>query len=665
MIAETGQMALILALALALVQMIVPLVGAARGDVVLMRAGRAAALTHFLFLVIAFAALVTVFVQSDFSVLNVWRNSHSTKPLLYKISGVWGNHEGSMLLWVMILGFFGALVAVFSRNLPPTLRSRVLAVQASISVAFLLFILLTSNPFLRLDPAPIDGKGLNPILQDPALAIHPPFLYAGYVGFSMAFSFAIAALIEGRVDEAWARWVRPWTLTAWMLLTIGIALGSWWAYYELGWGGWWFWDPVENASLLPWLSGTALLHSAIVVEKRGALKVWTILLAILTFGLSLVGTFLVRSGVLTSVHAFAVDPERGVFILLILCLFIGGALALYAWRAPMLRGGGLFAPISREGGIVFNNLILTTACATVFLGTLYPLALEAVTGEKISVGAPFYDATFVPLVIPMLLILPFGPLLAWKRGDVAAAAQRLLAAFALALAVMLAVWVVRGGSGPVLAPLGIGLGIWLIAGAMSEIAFRSKLFRASLGETFRRGRNIPRSSWGTMIAHAGVGVMVLGITGATAWRVERIEVMKPGQTMEVAGVVLSFKGAHPERGPNYEEVRGSFDVHENGRLVTTLETARRVYVQPKMPTTETGIYPFWSGDLYIALGDPNEKIPGAFTVRVFFNPLVNLIWIGALIMFLGGAVSLTDRRYRVGAPRRARRRVLKPAGQKT
>ena len=401
MIVELGHFALVLAFLVCLVQMVLPAWGARTADARLMRVGEPAALAQFGLLIVAFAALMHAYVTSDFSVANVYANSHSDKPLIYRISGVWGNHEGSMLLWVLILALFGAAVAAFGSNLPDTLRANVLSVQASIALAFLLFILLTSNPFLRLDPVPADGRGLNPILQDPALAFHPPFLYAGYVGFSMAYSFAIAGLIEGRTDAAWARWVRPWTLAAWMCLTIGIAMGSWWAYYELGWGGWWFWDPVENASFMPWLAGTALLHSAVVMEKREALKVWTILLAILTFSLSLMGAFLVRSGVLSSVHAFAVDPKRGVFILAIMMVFIGGALTLYAWRAPSLRQGGIFAPISREGGLVLNNVLLTTATGTVLIGTLYPLALEAITGAKISVGPPYFNSTFVPLMVPL------------------------------------------------------------------------------------------------------------------------------------------------------------------------------------------------------------------------------------------------------------------------
>src|SRR5438128_693522 len=474
MIAESGHYGLVLAFALALVQASVPMVGARKNDPVLMAVAGPTAIAQFCFIAIAFAALTMCYVRSDFSVVNVFENSHSAKPLVYKLSGVWGNHEGSMLLWVLILSVFGALVALFGGNLPARLRANVLAVQSSIAVAFVLFILVTSNPFLRIPEPPLEGRDLNPILQDPGLAIHPPLLYLGYVGLSISFSFAIAALIDGRIDAAWARWVRPWTLLAWMFLTLGIAMGSYWAYYTLGWGGWWFWDPVENASLMPWLAGTALLHSAVVMEKRNALKVWTILLSILTFSLSLLGTFLVRSGVLTSVHAFATDPTRGVFILLILVLFIGGSLALFALRAPLLKQGGLFSPISREGALVLNNLFLVSACATVFIGTLYPLALEAVTGGKISVGAPFFNGTFGPLFVAVLVAVPFGPLLAWKRGDLAGVAQRLAGAAAIAAIAAAVVFAMEGG-GPILMPFAIGLALFVMTGALTEIVERTGL----------------------------------------------------------------------------------------------------------------------------------------------------------------------------------------------
>ncbi len=652
MIIEFGHFALILALLVAIAQMIVPAWGAHTRDTRLMAFAEPAALAQVGLVLIAFLALTYAYVTSDFSVMNVAANSHSTKPLIYRISGVWGNHEGSMLLWVLILSIFGAAVALFGQNLPATLKANVLAVQASIGVAFLVFVLLTSNPFDRLDPAPLDGRGLNPILQDPALAFHPPFLYMGYVGFSLAFSFAIAALIEGRTDAAWARWVRPWTLLAWMCLTIGIAMGSWWAYYELGWGGWWFWDPVENASFMPWLAGTALLHSALVMEKREALKVWTILLAILTFSLSLMGTFLVRSGVLSSVHAFAVDPERGVFVLAIMTLFTGGGLVLYAWRAQSLSQGGLFAPISREGSLVLNNVLLTVACVTVLVGTLYPLALEALTGDKISVGAPFFNMTFVPLMIPLLLVLPFGAMMAWKRADIAAVMQRLLVAALAAIGVFVAT-VAMTERGPWLAPFGFAIGVWVMAGALSETAFRIKLGQTPLSESMRRLVNLPRSAIGTMLAHFGVGLMVCGIVGTTAYKSEEILLMRPGDSKEIAGYTLSFRGAVPAKGPNYTESIGTFDVTSHGAPVTRLEPSKRLYDAPPQPTSEAGIYAAWTGDLYVVMGD--QQADGGFAVRLYFHPLVRCIWIGCLIMFLGGAVSLSDRRLRVGAPRRAMR----------
>ncbi len=661
MIAETGHYALILALGVAIVQMLVPLIGTRYRDPQLTAVAVPAAQAEFILIAIAFMALMTAYVTSDFSVANVWQNSHSAKPLLYKISGVWGNHEGSMVLWVLILALFGAAVATFGNNLPRQLQANVLAVQGSIAVAFLLFIIITSNPFVRLDPAPFDGEGLNPVLQDPALAFHPPFLYAGYVGFSMAFSFAVAALIDGRIDAAWARWVRPWTLAAWMCLTIGIAMGSWWAYYELGWGGFWFWDPVENASFMPWLAGTALLHSALVMEKRDALKVWTILLAIITFSLSLMGTFLVRSGVLTSVHAFAVDPARGVFILAIMGMFIGGAFALFAWRAPLLTQGGLFAPISREGALVLNNLLLTVACAAVLVGTLYPLALESITGEKISVGAPFFNLTFVPLIVPLLLAMPFGPLLAWKRGDLLAAAQRLMAAAIAALAVMIMV-LAFNQRGPWLAPLGIGIGIWLIMGAATEIAYRVKLFDTAWPESWRRARNLPRAAFGGALAHAGVGVMVIGLVSTTAWRSERIEALAPGGSLDIAGYHLVFAGVAPRQGPNYSERVAKFEVTRGGEPVTELTPSKRAFAVEKSATTEAGIHNSWRGDLYVVLGDQLKD--GAYSVRVYFNPMVRLIWIGALIMFLGGGISLSDRRLRVGAPKKARTKMAAAAAAK-
>ena len=659
MIAEFGHYALVLALALALVQASVPMVGARTNDPVLMAVAGPTAVAQFCFIAIAFAALTMCYVRSDFSVVNVFENSHSAKPLIYKLSGVWGNHEGSMLLWVLILSLFGALVALFGGNLPARLKANVLAVQSSIAVAFVLFILVTSNPFLRIPEPPLEGRDLNPILQDPGLAIHPPLLYLGYVGLSISFSFAIAALIDGRIDAAWARWVRPWTLLAWMFLTLGIAMGSYWAYYTLGWGGWWFWDPVENASFMPWLAATALLHSALVMEKRDALKVWTILLAILAFSLSLIGTFLVRSGVLTSVHAFATDPTRGVFILAILLLFIGGSLALFALRAPLLKQGGLFAPISREGALVLNNLFLVSACATVFVGTLYPLALEALTGEKISVGAPFFNATFVPLFVPLLIAMPFGPLLAWKRGDLLGVAQRLVGAAGIAVIAVAVIFAMEGG-GPLLAPFAIGLAFYVMAGALTEIVERTGLLRVPFATAFARARGLPRSAWGATFAHFGLGITLLGIIGETQWSLGRIAELKPGQSMSIRRYDLHFDGVTTRQGPNYRELAAHFTVRRHGDFVGVMEPAKRSFPSRGTATTETALMTRGFSQLYLSLGDPNPD--GSLAVRLYYKPLVLLIWFGAVVMVIGGALSLSDRRLRVGAPKPARSKAaLSPA----
>ena len=659
MIVEIGHFALILALCVAVTQSAVPMIGAHQNNRGWMAVAGPTAVAQLGLLLISFFALMYAYVTSDFSVKNVAANSNSLKPMIYKISGVWGNHEGSMLLWVLILALFGAIVAGFGRNLPPGLKARTLAVQALVSVGFLLFIILTSNPFERLVPAPIDGRGLNPLLQDPGLALHPPILYAGYVGFSISFSFAVAALIEGKVDAAWARWVRPWTLLAWLFLTAGIALGSWWAYYELGWGGWWYWDPVENASFMPWLVGTALLHSAIVVEKRDALKSWTILLAILTFSLSLIGTFLVRSGVLTSVHAFATDPERGVFILLLLVIAIGGSLALYAWRAPQLQSGGLFQPISREGGLVLNNLLLTTSAATVFLGTLYPLFLEAFGGGKVSVGPPFFNATFIPLMVPLVIALGVGPLLPWKRADLGGVLARLKLAFAAALILTLITAYLTWGKG-VFGAMGIGIAVWLGASVLVEFGERIGFGRVSLSDSVKRAIGLPRAAWGRTLAHFGLAVTVAGVTGAGLWQVESIQIMRPGDKVEVSGYEFTFEGAENVRGPNYGAERGTFTVRDDGQVVAKLSGERRRYFVSGDETTEAGIHTTAMYDLYAVLGEPNGK--GGWTTRLYYKPLVPWLWLGSIIMVLGGIVSLTDRRLRIGAPsRRSSRAVPAPA----
>ncbi|WP_112663086.1 heme lyase CcmF/NrfE family subunit [Microvirga flavescens] len=657
MIVEAGHFALALALGLSLVQFAVPLWGARVNDPVLMNVAPTTALAVFGCVGFAFLALLIAYVSSDFSVLNVVENSHSTKPLIYKISGVWGNHEGSMLLWILILTAFGAVVALARRSVPIKLKANTLAVQAAVTIAFLLFILITSNPFKRVVPMPSEGQDLNPLLQDPGLAIHPPLLYVGYVGFSITFAFACAALIDGRIDAVWARIVRPWTLAAWAFLTLGIAMGSYWAYYELGWGGWWFWDPVENASLMPWLAGTALVHSTVVMEKRNALKVWTILLSILTFSLSLLGTFLVRSGVLTSVHSFAVDPARGIFILGILIAFIGGSFALFAWRAPLLQQGGLFAPVSREGALVLNNLFLTTACATVFIGTLYPLALEALTGEKISVGAPFFNFTFLPLIVPLLLILPFGQTLAWKRGNLLGTTQRLFVAMGLSLAITLALIALTFG-GPVLAPLGVGLGIFLILGSLNEVVTRSWSKGSSWAVVWRKATALPRSTWGTVLAHAGIGLTVIGIA-AQAWSVESIGALKPGGVLKAGSYQVRLESVKPRAAFNYREDVASLNVSHDGRELGTLETMKRLYVTRGMPTTEAGIMTIGLSQIYASLGE--VQADGSIGLRLYYKPLVLLIWIGSLIMAFGGALSLSDRRLRVGAPSRAQTFQTLPA----
>ena len=651
MTVEAGHFALVVAFVVAALQGTLPMAGAARGRGAWMALARPAAAVQLAAVACAFAALTWAYIGSDFSVSNVASNSHSAKPLLYKISGVWGNHEGSMLLWTLILALFGAAVAGFGGNLPPRLRARVLAVQGAVAAGFLGFVLFTSNPFARLVPAPADGSGLNPLLQDPGLAFHPPFLYLGYVGLSVTFAFAVAALIEGRVDAAWARWVRPWALAAWSFLTVGIALGSWWAYYELGWGGWWFWDPVENASFMPWLAATALLHSSVVCEKRDALKSWTVLLAIVAFSFSLLGTFLVRSGVVTSVHAFASDPTRGVFILAFLMLTIGGSLTLYAVRAPRLAAGGLFAPLSREGGLVLNNVLLATAAATVLLGTLYPLIVDAAGGDKVSVGPPYFNAVFVPLAAPLVFLAGVTPFVSWKRADAAGVLGRLKwAAGAAAAAALVTLMLDRAG--PTLAALGVALAVWLAAATFAEWAGRVRLLRAGAAESARRALNLPRAAYGMSLAHLGVALVVAGITASSAWTTESFQVMRPGDSVTVAGYDFAFRGVERIEGPNYLAERGRFDVSRDGRPVAELRPEKRFYPVSQTPTTEAAIHTTWLADLYAVVGDADGT--GGWSARLYHNPLVPWIWLGAVVMAFGGAVSLSDRRHRVGAPRRAR-----------
>ncbi|MBF9033420.1 heme lyase CcmF/NrfE family subunit [Rhodobacterales bacterium HKCCE2091] len=645
MFIELGHFALILAFMVALFQAVVPMVGAARGMPGLMAVARPAALAQFGLTAISFAALTYAFVTSDFSVSLVVANSHTAKPMLYKIAGVWGNHEGSLLLWVLILTLFGAVAALFGDNLPPRLKARVLSVQAAIGAAFFAFILFTSNPFLRLGVVPFDGEDLNPLLQDPGLAFHPPFLYLGYVGLSMAFSFAVAALIEGRVDAAWGRWVRPWTLAAWMFLTIGIAMGSWWAYYELGWGGFWFWDPVENASFMPWLIAAALLHSAIVVEKREALKSWTILLAILAFGFSLIGTFIVRSGVLTSVHAFASDPARGVFILAILAAFVGGAFLLFALRAGRLEAKGVFGLVSRETGLVLNNLLLTVSAFIVFVGTIWPLVSDVVVERTVSVGPPFFDATFTPFALVLAAVLPIGAMLPWKRAVLGRAMRALMPAAILGLSVLLLTWVVFTGH-TAIGPLAMGLGAWLVAGAATDLLSRTG--RGPVSGRFARLGRLPGADWGKALAHAGFGITLFGIAGLTSWQVEDIRVARPGETYAVGAYDIELLDVGRDDGPNYQAVRADVRVSRDGQEVAVLSPERRFYPVAGMPTTEAAIRSGAVRDLYVVVGDPQDDGAG-WTLRVWIKPFANWIWGGALVMAAGALVSLRDRRYRVAA----------------
>jgi cytochrome c-type biogenesis protein CcmF len=646
---ELGHFALILACAIAAVSAVAGFWGWRRtGRITLIL--RQGAMLQFLLVAAAFAALIQAFVTSDFSLALAYQHSNSQQPLLFKITSVWGSHEGSMVLWVQILVGMGAAVALFGRNLPRELLTLVLAMQSTLVAAFGGFTLFTSNPFLRLSPAPLEGQELNPILQDIGLAIHPPLLYTGYVGFSICFSFAIAALISGRIDAAWARWVRPWTLVSWCFLTLGIAMGSYWAYYELGWGGWWFWDPVENASFMPWLAGTALLHSALVMEKRNALKIWTIFLSIITFSLSLLGTFMVRSGVLTSVHSFATDPTRGLVILALLAIFIGGAFALFAFRAAALRVGGLFAPISREGALILNNLFLATAATAVLVGTLYPLLLEAFTGKTISVGGPFFNLTFGAIMAPLLIVLPFGPFLAWKRGDLIAVTQRLAGAAGAAVFVAILIFALSGAQLS-LAPLGLLLGFWVAFGAIAELVDRAGLMRMAPTQSIRRLVGLPRSAFSTAIAHFGLGVSVIGIVTASAWQLELITTMQPGTTKTVGEYSIRFDGVNNVKVENYSAEVGDFTVRAGSGADRHLTPERRVYTASGTPTTEAAIETYGLSQLYVQLGETSAD--GGRVVRVWFKPYVTLVWLGAVIMALAGFLSLTDRRLRVGVPRRA------------
>jgi len=643
MIPEFGHFALILALLLALVQGILPLIGAARNQATFMAIARPAAQGQFVFVTIAFACLAYSFMVNDFSVTYVATNSNSQLPSAYRFAAVWGGHEGSILLWIFILNVWTVAVTIFSRHLPQVMVARVLSIMGLVSVGFLLFTLLTSNPFERLIPAAAEGRDLNPLLQDPGMVIHPPMLYIGYVGFSVAFAFALAALMGGKLDAAWARWSRPWTTTAWLFLTMGIALGSGWAYYELGWGGWWFWDPVENASFMPWLVGTALIHSLAVTEKRGTFKSWTVLLAICAFSLSLLGTFLVRSGVLTSVHAFATDPRRGIFILSFLVVVIGSSLLLFAWRAPKVGIGGKFALISRESFLLANNVLLLVAAGAVLLGTLYPLFVDALGFGKISVGPPYFDTIFLPLMAPAIFLMGIGPIARWKEQALPELVQRLKWAFAIALVSALLLPFVIGKWTPLIS-LGLLLAFSVIASVVYTIWSRLKLDAQTASLTARMAKQSP-SWWGMLLAHSGIAVFIIGVTLVKGYETERDVRMDVGDTAHIGGYVFTFNGATPKTGPNYQAWVGNVDITHNGKPVRTLHPEKRVYNATSMGMTEAAIDTGLTRDLYVSLGEQLEN--GAWAVRLYHKPFVDWIWGGAVLMALGGLLAVSDRRYRL------------------
>jgi cytochrome c-type biogenesis protein CcmF len=643
MIPEIGQLALTLALGLAIAQAFLPLAGAALGKPAWIAATRPVAIGQFLFVALAFGMLATSFVSNDFSVLNVASHSNLRLPTQYRFAATWGSHEGSMLLWTLMLGGWTAAVALLSRHLPERIAARVIGIMGLISIGFLLFILTTSNPFERLLPPAQDGQDLNPLLQDPGMVIHPPLLYMGYVGFAVAFAFAIAALVEGRLDSAWARWSRPWTTAAWCFLTIGIALGSGWAYYELGWGGWWFWDPVENASFMPWLVGTALIHSLAVTEKRGAFKSWTVLLAIVAFSLSLLGTFLVRSGVLTSVHAFATDPRRGIFILGFLAVVVGGSLALFAWRAPKVGLGGQFAAISRESMLLSNNVLLAIAMGAVLLGTLYPLVLDALKLGKISVGPPYFDTVFFPLMAPAVFLMAIGPMASWKKAALPDVAKRLKWAFGIALACAIIVPLAKGKWSSLVA-FGLFLAFWVVTATAVQFGTRLKtLPQATLLGKLRANS----ASWyGMQLAHVGVAAFIIGVAMVKGFETERDIRMAPGQSTTLAGYDIRFAGTRDVPGPNYSSQQGTFEVRREGEgeVLMRLYPEKRLYSASGQTMTEASIEPGLTGDLYISLGEPVEN--GAWGVRVYHKPFVDWIWGGCFLMALGGFLAIADRRYR-------------------
>ncbi len=643
MIPEIGQIALLLALAVALILGTAPLAGAARGRQAWMQLARPAAQTHFFLVAVAFLCLASSFVRNDFSVLYVASNSNSALPLPYRIAGVWGGHEGSLLLWLMMLSVWMLAVATFSRQLPLPVLARILSIMGLISVGFLLFMLTTSNPFERLSPAPLDGNDLNPLLQDPGMVAHPPMLYMGYVGFSVAFAFAVAALIGGNLDATWARWTRPWTTAAWCFLTVGIMLGSMWAYYVLGWGGWWFWDPVENASFMPWLAGTALIHSLAVTEKRGAFKSWTVLLAIIAFSLSLLGTFLVRSGVLSSVHAFATDPRRGLFILVFLAVVIGGSLALYAWRAPRVGLGARFDLASRETMLLGNNVCFVVAMLSVLLGTLYPLLLDALGMGKISVGPPYFDTVFVPMMVPVVILMGVGPLARWRQAPLPDLAHRLRWAALGAIVTALSTGLLAGRFS-LAATLGFAMAFWIVGSVLTDVVERARLSEGGLPQAVARLRLLPRAMVGMLVAHLGVAAFAFGVSMVKTYEIDSDVRMAVGDTTRLAGYVFTFRGSHDIVGPNYDGVQAQVDVSRGSRPVVTLRPEKRVYRVQRNPMTEAAIDPGPTRDLYVSLGDRMDD--GTWTLRVYYKPFVDWIWGGCLLMALGGMLALGDRRYR-------------------
>jgi cytochrome c-type biogenesis protein CcmF len=655
MIPEIGHLSLWLALGVSLVLGVMPLTGAQTRNVQWMLLSRPAAYVLFALVALAFLCLVASFVRHDFSVLNVASNSNSALPLAYRIAASWGSHEGSLLLWLLMLTGWTVAVALFSEHLPQPVLARTLSVMGLVAVGFLLFLLLTSNPFDRLFPVPVDGRDLNPLLQDPGMVFHPPLLYMGYVGFSVAFAFAISALIGGNLDTTWARWTRPWTTLAWMFLTVGIALGSWWAYYELGWGGWWFWDPVENASFMPWLIGTALIHSLAVTEKRGSFKSWTVLLAIVAFSLSLLGTFLVRSGVLSSVHAFATDPRRGLFILMFLAIAVGASLVLYAWRAPKVGLGASFALVSRETALLGNNVMLVVAAAAVLLGTLYPLLLDALGLGKISVGTPYFDAVFLPLMAPTLFLMGIGPIMRWKQAEIADVARRLRWAVVVTVLAALGTGLLAGRVSLV-ATAGFSMAFWVLASVATDVWDKVHRPGQGLGGVARRTRQLPRAFLGMVVAHFGVAAFCFGVTMVKTYELERDVKMNVGDSTTVNGYTFTFRGAIPVEGPNYSAMRGLVEVTRGGERVTDMRPEKRVYRVQSNPMTEAAISPGFTRDLYVSLGEPVEG-NGAWIVRVYVKPFIDWIWGGCLVMALGGLLAATDRRYRQGV----RAKVAEPA----